>query len=178
MGAEGHALLLLLAVAPACTRNYYFGREAPPPLDGGSLLVPEDEGRVELRSVRGIRVSSSSAPGFWRPVSSDEMAQLLEGVSPDDLVEVRVDNNEVIWGEWALGSFGTAFAITFGLLAATVGFDSSGDAFDLDLGLGFLIATVVGLEIGLIGAAVGELIDGQPVDTRLHGIPAYGHPTP
>lgn len=167
--AEIHALGLLVALTPACTRTYYYGREAPPPIEGQSLLVAEPNGQVSTRSIRNIRVSSSSAPGFWRPVSSDEMAQLLAGSSPDDLVEVRIDNSEVIWGDWALGSFGVTFALTFGLLAATVGFEPNNS--DIDIGLGVLIASVLGLEMALVGAAVGELVDGQPVDTRIHALP-------
>lgn len=162
------ALLVALALlAPACTRSYFYGREGPPPVEGRTLYV-DDGGRVEPRTIRTIRVSSASTPGLWRSVTADEMALLLAGESPDDLVEVRVDNTATVWRDWGLGAFGVTFALTLGLFASTIGFEPQGE---LDLGLGVLIASVLGLEMTLIGAALGELIDGQPVDTRLYPPP-------
>lgn len=158
---------VLLASAPACTRTYYYGREAPPPIEGRSLYVDHGDG-TETRDIQTIRVSSASTPGLWRAVTPDEMALLLAGESPDDLVEIKVDNTATIWRDWGLGAFGVTFALTAGLFAATVGFEPQGE---LDLGLGLLIATVLGLEMALIGAAIGELVDGQPVDTRLYPPP-------
>ncbi|HRE91918.1 MAG TPA: hypothetical protein PK095_22555, partial [Myxococcota bacterium] len=121
----------------ACTRTYYYGREAPPPIEGPTLYVDHGDG-AEARSIKTIRVSSASSPGVWRPVSPDEMALLMAGESPDDLVEVRVDNTATIWRDWGLGAFGVTFALTAGLFASTVGFEPEGS---LDLSLGLLIAT-------------------------------------
>lgn len=157
----------LLVVAPACTRTYLYGREAPPPIEGRTLYVDDGDG-AETREIQTIRVSSASTPGLWRAVTPDEMALLLAGESPDDLVEVKVDNTATIWRDWGLGAFGVTFALTAGLFASTIGFEPQGE---LDLGLGLLIATVLGLEMALVGAAIGELVDGQPVDTRLYPPP-------
>lgn len=154
---------LCVSMTMGCTRTYYYGREAPPPIEGRTLYV-DDGGRTQERVIRSIRVSSASAPGHWRYVTPDEMSMLLAGSSPDDLVEVRVDNTDAVWGNWALGTFGVTFATTFVLLATTVGLEPNGD---LDLGLGLLLAAVLGLEFALVGAAVGELVDGRPVDTRV-----------
>jgi hypothetical protein len=166
-GAVGGLCAAILIGAPACTRTYYYGREAPPPIEGGTLYVDHGDG-AEAREIETIRVSSASSPGVWRTVTADELALLRAGESPDDLVEVRVDNTATIWGDWGLGAFGVTFAVTAGLFATTVGFEPQGS---LDLGLGLLIATVLGLELALVGAAVGELVDGQPVDTRFYPPP-------
>ena len=156
-----------LSMTASCTRTYYYGREEAPLIEGNTLYV-DDGGRAKERSIRSIRVSSASAPGHWRIVAPDEMALLLAGSSPDDLVEVRVDNSDVIWGDWALGTFGVTFALGFSLLATTIGFEPNGE---LDLGFGVLIAAVLGLEMALIGAAVGQLVYGRSVDMRFSPMP-------
>lgn len=164
------AIVAAATVSAGCTRHYLYRAERPPIIEGTKLVLEDEDGRVRTPTVRTVLAQAPRSLGGWRHITRDELTLLrgqasLPGV---DTLRVTVDNTEVIWGRWAVGGFGVGFATGIGLIAALGGF-SPVDGFEsggLTLPLTVLIAATLGLEFALIGAAVGELVDGGDVDLR------------
>ena len=166
-----------------CHRGYIYGRDEAPVIEGRQLVIESREsehvGRVErartsstsrTRTIRSISVALDGSPADWEPATLDDTAYLRAGALPPEVqaVKISVDNTETVWGDWALGGFGLGLTTTLGLFAAVAALSPDINRIEtLDLGLTLLISVVIGLEFALIGAALGELFDGQDVDQRL-----------
>ncbi len=170
MGWVGAVALVCGAVGTGCHRGYIYGNGVAPVIEGQDLVIESPEtGQVTRLSIRTITVAPDGNWSRWEAASSDDTAYLRAGALPPDVdaVKISVDNTDTVWGDWALGGFGVGLTTTLGLFAAVGGLSPELNRLEtFDLGLALLIGAVVGVEFALIGAALGELFEGQDVDQR------------
>jgi hypothetical protein len=167
----GAVALMCAAVGTGCHRGYIYGNGVAPVIEGQHLVIESPEtGKVTRATIRTISVAPEGKRSRWEPAHTDDAAYLRAGALPPDVdvVKISVDNTATVWGDWALGGFGVGLTATLGLVAAVGGLSPELNRLEaFDLGLTLLISALIGLEFALIGAALGELFEGQDVDHRL-----------